>query len=80
MLTVGITEAKAHFSELLDGVEKGETITITRRGVPVAVVEPVRGSQRRRVREAVARLEAIGKGKSLGGITIRELIEDGRRY
>ncbi len=38
MKTVGITEAKAHLSELVDSVISGETITITRRGKPVAEI------------------------------------------
>ena len=38
MKTVGIAEAKAHLSELVDSVISGETITITRRGKPVAEI------------------------------------------
>jgi len=80
LLTVGVTEARARFSELLDRVAGGETITITRRGVPVVVIRPVDQATKPEVREAISRLGEIGKGKSLGGITIKELIEDGRRY
>ena len=79
MLTVGITEAIRRFSGLIDRVARGETITITRRGVPVAVLEPVDRPNRQRVRMAISRLGRIGKGKSLGGIAIKELIEEGRR-
>ena len=35
MKTVSIAEAKAHLSELVDGVISGENVTITRRGKPV---------------------------------------------
>jgi antitoxin (DNA-binding transcriptional repressor) of toxin-antitoxin stability system len=38
MLEYGAFEAKTHFSELLDKVERGEQITITRRGKPVAIL------------------------------------------
>lgn len=38
MIEVGVAEAKARLSELLDKVEQGEQVTITRRGKPVAVV------------------------------------------
>jgi len=80
MITVGVYEARTHWSELLDKVAKGEMVTITRRGVPVAVLESPNGVERAGVREAIERIKERGRGKSLDGITIRELIEDGRRY
>ena len=36
MKTVQASTAKAQFSELLDDVERGETVVITRHGKPVA--------------------------------------------
>ena len=36
MLTVGSYEAKTRLPELLRSVERGQSVTITRRGVPVA--------------------------------------------
>ena len=36
MLTVNLAHAKAHLSELLDKVEAGEEVVITRHGKPVA--------------------------------------------
>src|ERR1700690_1024643 len=41
MQTVGAFEAKTHLAELLDRVGRGETITITRHGVPAARLVPV---------------------------------------
>lgn len=42
MKSVSLADAKAHLSELIDGVSKGETVEITRRGKPVAqLVAPV---------------------------------------
>jgi prevent-host-death family protein len=41
METVGTFEAKTHLSELLDRVGNGETITITRHGIPAAMLVPV---------------------------------------
>lgn len=38
--TVGAFEAKTHLSRLLEDVQRGKIITITRRGVPVAVLAP----------------------------------------
>lgn len=40
MQTVSVASAKAHFSELLDKVELGEEITITRNGKAVATLYP----------------------------------------
>lgn len=38
--TVSVAQAKAHLSELLDAVEKGEHVEITRRGKPIADIVP----------------------------------------
>lgn len=43
MRKIGSSEAKAHFSELLRAVDKGETIVITRRGMPVSCLAPLAG-------------------------------------
>lgn len=40
--TVSVAEAKAHLSELLDAVEKGERVQITRRGKPIADLTPLK--------------------------------------
>jgi prevent-host-death family protein len=42
MTEVSVAEAKAHLSELLDRVERGEEVVITRRGKPVAKVSGVK--------------------------------------
>lgn len=81
MITVGSYEARTHLSQLLDRVAKGERVTITRHGVPVAVLEPVGEREKReRVREAIRRIKELRKGKTTGGMSIREMIEEGRRY
>lgn len=80
MRTVGAYEAKTHLPALLDEVEQGETITITRHGVAVAKLVPVEGRDREKVRKAIEELKELRKGTTLGDITIRELIEEGRRY
>jgi prevent-host-death family protein len=40
MITVSLTDAKAHLSALIDRVEAGESVTITRRGKEVARLSP----------------------------------------
>jgi prevent-host-death family protein len=79
MKQVGVYEAKTQLPRLLDSVERGEVITITRHGKPIARLVPVRPN-RKTVVEAVERMRAFRQQHSLDGITIRELIEEGRRY
>ncbi len=78
MKTVGSYEAKTHLPRLLDEVAAGETITITKHGVPVATLAPVR-SGRESARGAAEELRAFRDRHPLNGIGIRDLIEDGRR-
>jgi prevent-host-death family protein len=81
MLTVGAYEAKTHLSRLLDEVGKGETVTITKHGVPVAkLVPPDEGPINRT--EAVERIREFARKHRLGGLTpaeIKEMIAEGRR-
>lgn len=84
MITVGSFEAKTKLAELLDKVEEGAVVTITRRGKAVARLVPARSEQdaehRRRTVEEIRR-NRVGRGKSAGpGTTIAELIRAGRRY
>ena len=80
MAEIGAFEAKNTFGGLLDRVERGEEIIITRRGKPVARLAPlVENFDRQKALEAVVRLRESRKGVTLGGISIRELIDEGRR-
>jgi len=80
MKTVGTFEAKTHLNELLQRVSKGETIRITRRGVPVAKLVPDEEGGKKDLKKIVREIREISKGASLKGLTIRELINEGRRY
>lgn len=80
MKTVGSYEAKTHLSRLLDEVAKGEEITITKHGAPVAVLIPPPEMRRRSVDEIIDGIREFRKGKTLGGLKIKDLIEEGRRY
>lgn len=77
MRTVGAGEARRSLSRLLDEVEQGQTVTITRYGRPVARLESVRSSA---VADAIRSWEACRAAEkiSLGGLSIRELIDEGR--
>jgi prevent-host-death family protein len=78
--TVGAFEAKNRLSELLDQVQCGRSIVITRHGQPVARLVPFEPAfDREEVRRAVERFREIRKGMRLGGMSIRALIDEGRR-
>ena len=79
MRRIGSYEAKTHLPRLLDEVARGEIITITKHGVPVAVLAPAVESGTAGVREAAADLRAFRRTHDLRGVTIRELIDEGRR-
>jgi prevent-host-death family protein len=80
MTSVGAFDAKTHLNELLQRASKGETIRITRRGVPVAKLTPPDAGEREDARNLVEAIRQLRKGATLGSTTIRELIDDGRRY
>ncbi len=80
MTTIGSYQAKTHFSELLERVRKGEEIVITRRGVPIARWTPHRQSSKD-IKEAFRKMRELRRGNRLGkDLTIRDLIEEGRRF
>ncbi len=79
MSRVGAYEAKTHLSKLLERVAAGERITIEKHGVPVAVLQPAGNSRDKSPLEVIAELKQFRKGRRLEGITVRELIEEGRR-
>jgi prevent-host-death family protein len=79
MDTVGTFEAKTHLTRLLDRVAAGEQITITRHGTPIARLVPVKPGSSRQLRETIARLKEFSRGQTLGGLKIKDLINEGRR-
>lgn len=83
MRTVGSYEAKTHLPRLLDEVAAGEEITITKNGKPVArLVPPVldEAKQRHEAVEAMKRFRSEFKWRLPEGMTIRDMIEEGRKY
>jgi antitoxin (DNA-binding transcriptional repressor) of toxin-antitoxin stability system len=83
MTTMGFYEARTHLSELLDQVAKGKKVLITRRGKPAAMIGPPPKQGHQDVRQVVQEMLAFRdrEGPTLGGqVTIRELIDEGRRF
>ena len=78
MKTVGLFEAKTHFSKLAEEVHAGETITVTKHGVPFLELRPLVQAAAMTVDEAVEGLLAIRARSSVSGPSILEMIEMGR--
>jgi prevent-host-death family protein len=82
METIGAYEVKTYLSDLLRRVEKGESFTITRNGVPVARLLPIVEKPPRDAEQAIADLLEFRKqraGHGLAVAEIKELINEGRR-
>jgi prevent-host-death family protein len=80
MSDVALFEAKNRLSELIHRVQAGEEIAITRRGKVVAMlVAPAPEDAALRARQAIAQLQQVRTGVSLGPLKSRALIEEGRR-
>ena len=80
MASVGMYEAKTHFASVIERVQNGEEITITKHGAPVARISPIDLTARRSAQEVIAEMRETQKLCRLDGLTIREMIEEGRRY
>ncbi len=80
MREIGAFEAKNTLGSLLDLVEKGEEVVITRRGKRVARLVPDAGApDREKARRAAKDIIRMSKGVTLGGSKIKDLIDEGRR-
>jgi prevent-host-death family protein len=78
MSTVGAYEAKTHLPRLLEQVERGETITITKHGREVARLVPVNRPSAT-PDAVVAALRAARSGVRRGRHSVRRMVEEGRR-
>ena len=77
MESVGAYEAKTHLPGLLKRVARGEHITITRHGQPVAQLVPVAATMAE-PDEKIRALRESRRGGTLGELELRDMIEDGR--
>jgi len=80
MREIQASEAKAHLAQLLDDVERGETLVITRHGRPIARIVPEVDRRQEEVDKAIAGIRELQK--RTGRITIEDLLsarEEGRK-
>ena len=85
MLEVQSSEAKTHLPSLLDKVERGETIIITRHGKAIARIVPEKARRQEEIDAALASIKKLGKkiGAKNKGLTIEEIIStihEGHKY
>lgn len=71
MREIQASEAKTHLPRLLDDVERGETLIITRHGRPIARIIPERDRRQDEINRAISTITAIRK--RTGRITVEEL-------
>ena len=80
MPEIGAFEAKTHLPRLLRRVEAGERFVITRHNRPVAELTPFQPRDSAKVQSAIDALKAFQQTHSLGGLSVRQIIEDARKH
>jgi prevent-host-death family protein len=79
METISASYARTHLSALLDRVAKGERITITRRGIPVALLVPIQDAPGKlRHEEITEGMRELRKRIKPDRISVREMVNEGR--
>lgn len=83
MKTIQASEAKTHFLRILDDVERGKTVTVTRHGKTVAQIVPVpRSDEERRERIGRAMASILEIRKRTKPVSVEEILsarDEGRR-
>ena len=80
MREVQASEAKTHLPKLLDAVERGEVIVITRHGRPIARIVPEHELRRKEIEQAIENIRALGR--RLGPVSVEEILsarDEGRK-
>jgi prevent-host-death family protein len=79
METVGAYEAKTHLPKLLERVKKGDRITITKHGIPIAVLQPFEPDKHIDIRSVILERLKFREKNKLSELSFREMVEEGRR-
>mgnify|MGYP001604191473 CR=1 FL=1 len=78
-MEIGAYEAKTHLPQILEKVKKGEQFIITKHGVPIAMLTPAEPVKKKYLKSVIEELKGFNKGYTTCGMTIKEMIEKGRR-
>jgi len=79
MERIGIYDARSKLSELIERVQSGEEVVLTRHGEPVARLVPEKRRRKGSGAAAVARIRALARRLNIRDVDVRKLIEEGRR-
>jgi prevent-host-death family protein len=81
MREIQASEAKTHLPRLLDAVERGETIVITRHGKAIARLVPEVSQRQEEIKSAIKNIKSLRRSvANLSSSEIKSLIEEGRKY
>jgi prevent-host-death family protein len=72
MQTIQASEAKTHFLRILDKVEQGETVVITRHGRAIARITPESEIDRERVVRAIGEMKTLRQ--KIGKLSLEEIL------
>jgi prevent-host-death family protein len=75
---IGIYDAKVKLSELIERVEAGEEVVITKRGKAVARLVPAEVPRRKSAARAAKHIRALCERLNVRGVKIRDLVAGGR--
>ena len=78
MRKIGVNELKTHLSEVLNAVEHGQTVVVTKHGKAIARISPDAIDRRQQVSQAVKSLLKFPRTPLPKGVTVRSLVEEGR--
>lgn len=78
MERIGLYDAKARLSEIVERVESGSEVVITRRGKAVARIVPMKVQGKDRRSDAAKRIRELREKWAIGRVDIRKLIDEGR--
>jgi len=76
---VGAFEAKTHLPSLLKQVQAGDSIIITNKGLPVAILSPYIPEKQQSVQDIIKSIRTLRSTIHLKGLSIRDMREEGRR-
>lgn len=80
MKEIGVFEAKTHLPKLLEQVVNGEQYTITKHGVPIAMLVPISTSRTRNLDMVIDKLKHLHTDLGIKGLTAKQARESGRKY
>ena len=75
MPTISISEAKTHFSNMLDRLQKGERFIITNRGRPVAKLLPLNQPDPNAIRRTISDIRSFREILRKRGVQVSDLLK-----